>query len=99
MTEVKNKRHSAKEVRYILDNYYELKELQYLIADRTASDVLISIDKALSKTELTERERTIIDLRFNKHMKLGAIGELIGGKTYELSREINVLADKISDNI
>lgn len=89
---------SPEEVQYVLTNYEELSELRYLSGDSAASDILITIDSAITDSDLSEEERQLLDLRFNKHLKLDAISAIIGKPTYKISRIVKRICVKIADN-
>lgn len=54
-------------VQNTLANYPIIAERRYASADYGACDVLMDLDKAISRAELTEQQALVFDLLYNKY--------------------------------
>lgn len=84
-------------VRYVLANHDELNELRFLSADNYATALLLDVEKALSRANLTDRERLILNLRFTDHLRLDDISEITGTNKSGISRTIRRACRKIAE--
>lgn len=85
-----------KRVRKLLTDYYEVYERQFIYGDYGATDELIDLSNAVTKAELTDKQRKALQLIYVEQLTQAETGAHMDCDRTTVSRHLSAAISKIA---
>lgn len=87
---------SSDGVRALLEQIHHVREGRFQRGDYDAAILLLDLDHSMEKANLTDRQREVLDLTFERDLKQETVAELLGISQQGVSDHINAAVKKIA---
>lgn len=78
--------YNEKGINRLLKDFHNLKIRAYDRGDMAAIDIRLDLEKAIELAQLTDRQKEVLDLIFNRDMKIEDVAALLGVDSSTVSR-------------